>query len=189
MRRITGSFENLYRTLYTDWYGKGISTASRRNRPGRLYCQAVPVDGKAPKNAETKTCVTNDDGFFEIGGLIYQGQGSYDIQVETTGSDFSLDPVRVDFDTDTNLKTNVIFYVDTYYIYSGNVYYEDSSIPVQGVKFKMDGKTITDANGVAITTNTQGEFELSIPKGEHQVQAVKEGHVFENEGFLLVPNA
>jgi hypothetical protein len=156
---------------------------------GGYTVKAVPVDGKAPKNAETKTCVTNNDGFFEIGGLVYQGQGSYDIQVETTGSEFSLESVRVDFDTNTNLKTNVIFYVDTYYIYSGNVYYEDSSIPVQGVEFKMDGKTITDANGVAITTNTQGAFELSIPKGEHQVQAVKEGHVFENEGFLLVPNA
>ena len=153
---------------------------------GGYTVKAVPKD---IEGAETKTAVTDDSGFYEIGGLVYHEIGQYDIMVETDGGSFTIEPQRVTFDTTSNLKTNVIFYVDLYYVYSGNIYYEGSSIPVPGVEFKMDGNTVTDGNGNPYQTDSQGAFELSIPKGVHQVQAVKDGHVFKNEGFLLNPDA
>lgn len=157
---------------------------------GGYTVKAVPkdIDG-----AETKTAVTDDSGYFEIAGLVYdainKGFGQYEIMVETGGGSFTVEPQTVTFDATTNIRTNVVFYVDTYYVYSGNVYYEGTSIPVVGASFKMDGVTITDGNGNPFLTDSQGAFELSIPKGVHQVQAVKDGHVFKNDGFLLNPDA
>ncbi len=157
---------------------------------GGYTVKAVPkdIDG-----AETKTTVTDDSGYFEIAGLIYdainKGFGQYEIMVETGGGSFNVEPQTVTFDATSNIRTNVVFYVDTYYVYSGNVYYEGTSIPVVGASFKMDGVTITDGNGNPFLTDSQGAFELSIPKGVHQVQAVKDGHTFKNEGFLLNPDA
>lgn len=135
------------------------------------------------------TTTTDDSGYFELAGLEYQGTGQFEVMVQTDGGSFNVDSQNLEFTTKKNLFTNVIFYVDNYFVYSGNVYYDGSSIPVPGVEFKMDGVTITDANGNPYQTDSQGAFEVSIPKGVHQVQAVKEGHVFKNDGYLLVPDA
>ena len=150
--------------------------------------KAVPKNSSSP-NAVTKSTVTDEAGFFEIGGLFYDKSGTYDVMVETDGASFTVQAQEVSFDMKTNFANNIMFYADTYFVYSGTVFYKGSSIPVQGVNFKIDGNTVTDANGVPVVTNSLGEFELSIPKGTHQVQASKEGHVFENDGFLLNPNA
>lgn len=135
------------------------------------------------------TTTTDDSGYFELAGLEYQGAGDFEVRVQTDGGSFKVDPKTVTFDTQKNLFTNLIFYVDNYFVYSGNVYYDGSSIPVPGVEFKMDGVTITDSNGNPYQTDSQGAFEVSIPRGVHQVQAVKEGHVFKNDGYLLVQGA
>lgn len=135
------------------------------------------------------TTTTDDSGFFELAGLEYQGSGQFEVRVQTDGGSFKIDPQIVTFDTQKNLITNLIFYVDNYFVYSGNVYYDGSSIPVPGVEFKIDGVTITDVNGNPYQTDSQGAFEVSIPRGVHQVQAVKAGHVFKNDGYLLVKGA
>ena len=69
------------------------------------------------------------------------------------------------------------------------MYYRDTSIPVPGVGFLLDGEQICDASKQPVVTNTQGRFELSIPSGPHKVQAVKKGHYFANEGYLLNADA
>ena len=66
-----------------------------------------------------------------------KNDGLYDIMVETDGGSFTVEPQTVTFDATTNLKNDLIFYVSTYYVYSGNVYYEGSSIPVVGASFKI----------------------------------------------------
>ena len=95
----------------------------------------------------------------------------------------------VTFDQNSNWAQNFNFWMDTYFIFSGNVYYDGTSMPVQGVSFKLDGNVMHDASQKVITTDTQGAFELSIPAGEHNVQAVKDGHVFLENGFLVNKNA
>ena len=154
---------------------------------GGLKVTAEPIGDI--KGAEIKTAVTDDTGFFEISGLVYQQAGSYRISVASMGDAGSFEPQTVSFDDDVNLKTNFIFTINTYYIYSGNVYYEGSTIPVPGVQFRRDGILMVDANQNPVTTDTQGAFSLSIPKGTHRVQAVKEGHQFKNDGYLLNPDS
>ncbi|MBR4365179.1 MAG: carboxypeptidase regulatory-like domain-containing protein, partial [Bacteroidaceae bacterium] len=131
-------------------------------------------------NAITKTVKTDESGFFEISGLIYQTKGVYDISAD--GIKGSHD---VTFDDDYNLFTDITFYEETYYTFSGYVLYEGSSIPVGGVTFLRDGQPVINSAGQEVTTTPQGAFEISVPGGSHTIQVVKEGHVFENDGFYI----
>ncbi len=154
---------------------------------GGLSVTAEPMGNIT--GAEVKTAVTDSTGYFEIGGLVYQLSGSYRISVASMGDAGSFEPQTVSFDDDVNLRSNFIFTINTYYIYSGNVYYEGSSIPVPGVQFQRDGVLMVDGNQRPITTDNNGAFSLSIPKGTHRVQAVKDGHVMKNDGYLLNPDS
>ena len=154
---------------------------------GGLTVTAEPIGNIT--GAETKAAVTDSTGYFEIGGLVYQLAGSYRISVASMGDAGSFEPQIVSFDEDVNLKSNFIFTINTYYIFSGNVYYEGTSIPVPGVQFRRDGILMVDANKRPITTDNNGAFALSIPKGTHRVQAVKDGHVMKNDGYLLNPDS
>ena len=139
------------------------------------------------------TQTTSETGYYEFSGLPYQSQGTYVITVPVSGSGSSYtgpnDAGTVDFSEDSNWTQNFNYYMDTYYVYSGNVYYRNTSIPVPGVSFMLDGKIMHDASKNAITTNTQGAFTLSIPSGTHSVQAVKAGHIFAADGFLINEDA
>lgn len=141
------------------------------------------------EGAEVKTCVTDETGFFEIGGLVYNQYGEYILSVSDPTGEASLKSQTVTFDSDVNLQTNITFTQSNYYIFSGYVLYEGSSIPVSGVRFMRDGKEVVNASGVPVTTDNRGAFEVSVPEGSHQIQVVKNGHVFMNDGFFITPDA
>lgn len=150
---------------------------------------ATPTDGII--GGMEKTSVTDETGFFLIEGLVYQGEGSYSLIVSSKGNEKPFKPILVTFDDDIggNEQSNVVFYQESYYTLTGKVLYEGSSIPVGGVNFLCDGILVTNANGDPITTNAQGAYSLSMAQGTHQIQAVKDGHVFMNEGYFLDPDA
>ena len=151
----------------------------------RVKCEPV---GKIA-GATVRTTYTDSVGYYVFRGLPFQGTGSYQITVEREGATdpFTMPNAEglVKFTTSSNWTHNYNIYQDTYYVYSGNVYYRDTSIPVPGVGFLLDGEQICDASRQRILTDTQGHFELSIPSGPHKVQAVKDGHYFANDGFLV----
>ena len=150
---------------------------------------------------QTFTTYTDESGYFEFKGLPYQinsegvSNGKYKVNVMAKGDRGSYTSPSgpgagyVTFGQNSNWSKDFNFYLDTYYVFSGNVYYRDTSMPVLGVSFKLDGNVICDATGKPIVTDTQGGFNLSIPKGDHTVQAVKDGHFFANDGFLVNHNA
>ena len=141
------------------------------------------------KDAVVGRAVTDENGYFEIAGLIYQIKGSYNITVTRKGNEGTFDAQSVEFTEYKNLHNNVVFYLNEFFTYTGKVMYDGSSIPVLGAQFKIDGQIITKSSGPdkgkPVTTNNSGEFSLSIPKGPHRVQVVKEGHVFDNDGYLI----
>ena len=136
---------------------------------------------------------TDDQGYYSFKELPYQTNGKYEVHVKSSGDGGSFTAPNalgeVNFTTSSNWTQDFNFFLDTYYIYSGNVYYRDTSIPVPGVSFRLDGQLMHDASQHVITTDTQGAFELSIPRGEHSVQAVKDGHHFANNGYLINKDA
>lgn len=136
---------------------------------------------------------TNDEGYYEFRNLPYNKNGRYKVQVVATGSDGNFVGPNSDglvyFSQNTNWSQGFNFYMDNYFVYSGHVYYRDTSVPVPGVSFKLDGNVMHDASNQVITTDNQGAFALSIPRGPHKVQAVKDNHYFANDGYLVNHNA
>lgn len=156
----------------------------------------VPMD--IPGASAVYEVLSDESGYYMFDKLpIYFGpdvtKGEYQISVKVSGSGGKYTGPNelgiVSFNRNVNWKQDFNFYMDTYFIYSGNVFYETSSIPVPGVSFLLDGKLMHDASNQVITTDTQGAFALSIPRGDHSVQAVKDGHTFANKGYLLNPDA
>lgn len=148
---------------------------------------AQPADNIS--GAEVRSCVTDETGYFEIDNLIYTKYGEYMLSVSDPTGEASFTSQSVTFDDNTNLKVNINFTQPNYYIFSGYVLYEGSSIPVSDVHFLRDGKEVMNASGKPITTDNHGAFSVSVPQGSHQIQIVKEGHVFKNKGFFITPDA
>ena len=148
---------------------------------------AQPMGGIS--GAVVRTCVTDKTGFFEIDSLVYVKYGEYMLKVSDPTGEASFTSQTIAFDDNTNLKVNINFTQPNYYIFSGYVLYEGSSIPVSDVHFLRDGKEVVNASGKPVTTDNQGAFSLSVPQGSHQIQIVKKGHVFKDKGFFITPDA
>ena len=130
--------------------------------------------------------LTNETGYYRISGLPVQGETTYTLTPQSaTGQKFSPDGgISVTFDGTNYEKNNYNFDLTSYYMLSGTVLYEGSSIPVRHASFLINGSEL-QRNGKAVTTNEQGEFEFYVPRGVNTVQVVKDGHTFMNNGYLL----
>lgn len=78
--------------------------------------------------------------------------------------------------------TNAVLTLDEYYLFSGYMMYEGTSVPVSGASFEIDGTEVRNGSGKTIVTDTQGKFTISMAKGQHTVRVVKEGHTFMHDG-------
>ncbi|MBO6190091.1 MAG: hypothetical protein J6N92_04680 [Alloprevotella sp.] len=146
--------------------------------------KATPVTGGIT-GAVVKTTTTDEAGFFEIGGLIYQGSATYEISVETDGDMQAMQALAATFDDTKNLVTDLRFTQTNYYRFSGQVAYEGTSVPVVGAQFERDGAIVKNGAGQPIITDSQGNFTLSVPQGSHTIRVVKDGHVFADNGFYI----
>ena len=82
-----------------------------------------------------------------------------------------------------NLVKDVTFVVEQSIKISGYVQYKDTSIPVQGVSFLVDGHEMHTAAG-KVVTDFEGKFSFRVLEGiGHSIQAVKDGHTFYRGGF------
>ena len=127
---------------------------------------------------------TDESGFFRIEKIPYQNgqETSYKLSVVGIGG---LTPVTVTFGTKpgANVVKNVVIEVGESVKLSGNVTYDGTSIPAQGVSFLVDGYEVRSAAG-PVTTDHAGNFSFRILKGKHQsIQAVKDGHTFLRDGY------
>ena len=150
---------------------------------------AEPTSETAAQGGKTRWTVTNSSGFFEIDSLVYQRAGSYNIIAETSGDQGSYSTYTANFTEWSNLATNVVLTLDEYYLFSGYVMYEGTSVPVLGASFEVDGTEVLNGSGKPIVTDTQGKFTLSLSKGQHTVRVVKDGHTFLNDGYFTDPLA
>ncbi|MBR3531466.1 MAG: hypothetical protein IKN83_08885 [Bacteroidaceae bacterium] len=140
------------------------------------------------QGAVARSTETDNSGFFEIGGLIYTGAGSYEITASSKGNEGSYSKFIANFDDEKNLVTNAILIQSTYFLFQGYVMYEGTSVPVVGAQFERDGIVVKNGSGTPVITDSQGKFSVSIPKGDHTIRVVKDGHVFADEGFYLDEN-
>ena len=156
---------------------------------GGVKVIAEPDADTKAAGGETRSTVTDASGFFEIDSLIYKGEGHYNIIAETTGEQGAYSTFTANFTEYTNLVTNAVLTLDEYYLFSGYVMYEGTSVPVSGASFEIDGTEVRNGSGKAIVTDTQGRFTISLSKGQHTVRVVKDGHTFMHDGYYTDPDA
>ena len=150
---------------------------------------AEPDDATREDGGVERYAVTDETGFFEIDSLIYQGQGTYFITATGTGEESSFTSFTANFSEDCNLVTNARVVMSTYYLLSGYVMYEGTSVPVVGAQFERDGEPVHNGSGSPVVSDSQGKFTVSLPAGEHSIRVVKDGHVFADDGFYVDPDA
>ena len=69
---------------------------------------------------------------------------------------------------------------------TGRVLYKNSTIPVSGAMFLLNGDTVK-RSGTPLTTGIDGNFELILPLRQPcRLQVFKPGHTFEGDGILRV---
>ena len=71
---------------------------------------------------------------------------------------------------------------------SGIVYYKNTTVPVPGVQFLIDGRFAQRTNGQIVETDAAGVFSISVPVGVHEVKSAKPNHVFANDGKITLSN-
>lgn len=52
----------------------------------------------------------------------------------------------------------------------------------EGANVYIDGNIVLDKNNIPVVTNNKGEFDVSVPIGNHYITVKKEGHVFTYNG-------
>ena len=68
------------------------------------------------------------------------------------------------------------------YTVRGFVYYENTTYPVQGCHFLVDGTEVKTVHDDLVMTDAKGEYTFEIPIGNHIITIVKDGHTFLNDG-------
>lgn len=126
--------------------------------------------------------ITSADGSYTIHAVPYTGNGtSYTIIPRMGIHTFAPNQeVRI---INADAQNHTVSFTDkSSFNVHGFVTYYNSTIPVEGVMFTVDGVTVVRSNGSIIQTDGKGEFTISVPVGTHEVKAVKTNHIFANEG-------
>ena len=125
---------------------------------------------------------TNENGEYLLRGVPFMGSGSsYSLVPEKGIHRFNPD-VRSLFISPTSLTANNVDFEDvSSFPMTGHIYYAGTNIPAEGVQFYVDGTALT-SDGKVQQTDADGYYSISVPIGEHYVEAKLEGHTFADGG-------
>lgn len=123
---------------------------------------------------------TDVNGNYTISGVPFSGDGtSYTIRPSKGIHEFSAAKANRFVSAQSLVHNGVDFQDVSSFPVSGVVYYQGTTIPVEGVQFAVDGVSCTK-DGEFIQTNEKGEYTISVPIGYHYISASKIGHEFCN---------
>jgi hypothetical protein len=127
---------------------------------------------------------TDSSGNYMIKGIPYSGNGTtYTVVPLFETHQFS--PASANRLISGSSSTYDVNFTDnSSFTVTGYVYYFNSSVPVQGVDFLIDGKYAQAGDGTLLQTDATGKFSISVPVGYHEVKAVMNNHVFEFGGKI-----
>ncbi len=132
----------------------------------------IPTDNQLSRYA-----ITNSKGEYTLRGIPFIGSGST-YTITPTKSIHVFSPTsRNGFISSSSLTLNNYNFTDeSSFIVRGKVTYLNTNIPVDSVMFKIDG-TLASTKSGAVTTDSKGEYEISVPIGSHLIEAYREGHL------------
>ena len=120
--------------------------------------------------------VTDDQGNYVIRGIPFTGSGT-SYSIKPTKGVHSFEPLsRTAYVSANSLTQNNYDFSDkSAFVVKGQIFYENTNIPVDSVRFKVDGEFVEGKHG-PIMTDTEGKYEISVPIGNHRIEAYREGH-------------
>lgn len=126
--------------------------------------------------------LTDSQGNFTVRGVPFIGDGtSYTITPIKGVHEFNPSYVNRYVSNNSLTHDGVDFKDVSSFPVKGCVYYENTTIPVEGAQLYVDG-TLASKDGAAIETNAEGEFAIDVPIGDHYISVKKNGHTFHNDG-------
>ena len=126
--------------------------------------------------------LTDMEGDYIIRGVPFQQGGTNYKLVPNLGVHEFSPNTRSMFVSPTSLTANNIDFEDvSSFPMSGHIYYAGTNVPAEGIRFYIDGELVT-ANGEVKTTDSDGYYEISVPIGEHYVEAKLDGHTMVSGG-------
>ncbi|WP_455584082.1 LamG-like jellyroll fold domain-containing protein [Bacteroides sp.] len=128
--------------------------------------------------------VTDLNGNYTVNGVPYSSRGT-NYRIIPRYLKHQFDPTEKQiFMSESSSNFTCDFVDKSSFSVSGHIYYSESTIPVEGVSFEIDGATAMSKNKVVFSAS-DGSFQINVPIGEHEVRAVKVNHTFRNDGLLL----
>lgn len=120
--------------------------------------------------------LTNGNGEYTIRGIPFVGSGSTYTFIPSKGIHTFSPASRNGFIGTGSLALNGYDYTDeSSFPLRGQVTYLNTDIPVDSVAFKIDGTVVQSGNG-NVYTDAEGNYEISVPIGNHRIEAWREGH-------------
>ena len=128
------------------------------------------------------TTYTNTSGAYRFPDVPFSDE-AYIIRINSliTGFDRIQIPVIVDKYQPNNYEKN--FISDGAFDVDGYVYYEQTTVPVYGATFLVDGEPVIDKAGRPVISDNDGHFAFKALKGAHRLEVQKEGHTFMFNGL------
>ncbi len=124
---------------------------------------------------------TDADGNYSIQGIPFTGEGTTYSIIPLYGI-HEFKPSKVlRFVGKSSLAHAVDFEDVSSFTMSGYIYYAGTNIPVEGVMMYVDG-IAQSKEGKAVQTNSDGLYTLSVPIGNHYVEARLGSHTFVDGG-------
>ena len=150
-----------------DYPNSHHATVSANIKPSTL----IPTASQLSRYA-----VTNGNGDYIFRGIPFVGSGTSYTLTPTKGI-HSFEPQnRTVFISANSLTQNNYDFTDkSSFKVSGQVFYDNTNIPVDSVSFKVDGEEVQGKHGVIYTDN-EGKYEISVPVGDHRIEAYRNGH-------------
>lgn len=139
------------------------------------------------KVAET---MTKDDGTFVFDSVrIVNYALTYTVQAQSDKLEFLHNgdkvPATVQLSSRNADVSGVNFVCTSVVRVTGRAMFANSTVPVGGAMFRINGETVHDSNNQPVKTDNNGDFVLFVPKQQVTVQIFKPGHRFESDGFIL----
>ena len=121
--------------------------------------------------------VTNEKGEYTIRGIPFVGAGTtYTVTPSKNIHVFSPTSRNGFIGKGSLALNNYDFTDESSFPMRGVVRYANTNIPADSIQFKIDGNIVQTKDG-AVMSDANGEYEISVPIGEHKIEAYKEGHL------------
>ena len=160
---------------------------SRKNgisngRHATLKTPAESSEDVPSENQLSLMAYTDSLGYYEIRGVPFMGEGTSYVVIPTMGIHEFSPAKQSRYISMSTLNHSAVDFEDvSSFPVSGRVFYDKTDYPVEGVNFYIDGN-ICSKDGDVISTNSEGEFTISVPIGDHFIMVKKNGHVFADFG-------